>query len=63
LWATSSLGPPSIDRARVPKSTARQGIRDVSYDEKTGDFLILLGRSTSGSDAPFELGTWNGSSE
>jgi hypothetical protein len=47
-WTTSSLGPPSIDRARVPKSTARQGIRDVSYDEKTRDLLILLGVSTSG---------------
>ncbi|MDT5324935.1 MAG: hypothetical protein QOF25_2087, partial [Mycobacterium sp.] len=62
-WTTSSLGAPSIVRARVPKSTARQGIRDVSYDEKTGDFLILLGRSTSKSDAPFELSTWNGSSD
>jgi hypothetical protein len=62
-WTTSSLGPPSIVRARVPKSTAIQGIRDISYDEETGDFLILVGRSTSGSDAPFQLGTWNGSSD
>ena len=62
-WTTSSLGAPSIVRLRVPKSTARQGVRDVSYDEKTGDFLILLGRSTSKSDAPFQLCTWNGSSD
>lgn len=62
-WTTSSLGAPSIVRARVPKSTARQGIRDVSYDEQSGDFLILLGRSTSRSDAPFQLCTWNGSSD
>jgi hypothetical protein len=62
-WTTSSLGAPSVVRVRVPKSTARQGVRDVSYDETTSDFLILLGRSTSGSDAPFKLGTWNGRSD
>ena len=62
-WTTSTLGPSSTVRIRVPKSTAIQGIRDVSYDETTGDFLILLGRSTSKSDAPFQLITWNGSSD
>jgi hypothetical protein len=62
-WTTSSLGPPSIVRVRIPKSTARQGIRDLSYDEETGDYLILLGRSTSRGDAPFQLCTWNGSSD
>jgi hypothetical protein len=62
-WTTSMLGPSSNVRIRVPKSTARQGVRDISYDEKTGDFLILLGRSTSRSDAPFQLCTWNGSSD
>lgn len=62
-WTTSSLGAPSIVRVRVPKSTARQGIRDLSYDEDTGDYLILLGRSTSRSDAPFQLSTWNGSND
>ena len=49
-------------RARVSKSTVTQGIRDICYDEQTGSFLILLGRSTSRSDAPFQLGTWNGGS-
>jgi hypothetical protein len=62
-WTTSTLGPSSTVRARVPKSTARQGIRDVSYDEGTGGFLILLGRSTSKSGAPFQLCSWNGSSD
>ena len=62
-WTTSSLGAPSIVRVRVPKSSTRQGIRDLSYDEDTGDYLILLGRSTSKSDAPFQLCTWNGSSD
>ena len=62
-WTTSSLGSPTIVRARVPKSTARQGIRDLSYDEDTGDYLMVLGRSTSNGDAPFQLCTWNGSSD
>ena len=37
------------------------GIRDISYDEQTGDFLILLGRSASTGDEPFQLCAWNGS--
>lgn len=59
-WNTGSLGAPWIVHARVPGSTGKQGIRDISYDEQTGDFLILLGRSTSSGDEPFQLGTWNG---
>jgi hypothetical protein len=62
-WTTSTLGPSSSVRIRVPKSTALQGVRDVCYDEETGEYLILLGRSTSRSDAPFQLCTWNGSSD
>lgn len=62
-WTTSSLGTPSTARIRIPKSTATQGVRDISYDKQTGDFLILLGRSTSKDDAPFQLCTWDGSSD
>ncbi len=61
-WTTASLKAPSIMRVRIPKSVALQGIRDISYDEQTGDFLILLGRSTSTGDEPFRLCTWNGGS-
>ena len=62
-WATSSLGAPSIQRVRVPKSSDVQGVRDISYDAQTGDFLILLGRSKSTGKEPFRLCTWNGSSD
>jgi hypothetical protein len=58
-WSTAALGTPSVLLAHVPQSTATQGIRDISYDEQTGDFLILLGRSLSGGDAPFQLCAWN----
>lgn len=62
-WTTAALGTPSVLRARIPKSTATQGIRDISYDEQTGEFLILLGRSLSRGDAPFQLCAWDGSSD
>ena len=62
-WTIGALEAPSIMRARVPGSIAKQGIRDISYDEQTGDFLILLGRSTSTGDEPFQLCAWNGSSD
>lgn len=57
-WNTGALGAPSIAHARIPGTPARQGIRDIAYDEQTGNFLILLGRSTSSGDEPFQLGTW-----
>ena len=62
-WTMEALGAPSIVRARIPRSSAKQGIRDISYDEQTGDFLVLLGRSTSTGDEPFQLCAWNGSSD
>jgi hypothetical protein len=62
-WTTGALEAPSITRVRVPKSSAKQGIRDISYDQETGDFLILIGRSKSTGDEPFQLCAWNGSSD
>ena len=62
-WTTSALNTPSILLVRTPQSTAKYGIRDISYDEQTGDFLILLGRPLSRGDAPFQLCAWNGSSD
>ena len=59
-WNTGSLEAPSIVHAGTPRSTAKPGVRDISYDEQTGDFLVLLGRSKSTSDEPFQLGTWKG---
>lgn len=58
-WTTAALGVPTLLSARLPRSTAGQGIRDISCDAGTGGLLLLLGRSTSHGDAPFQLGTWN----
>ncbi|WIX89501.1 hypothetical protein [Amycolatopsis sp. DG1A-15b] len=58
-WTTASLGHPELIRVRLPEPGVTRGIRDVSGAAGTGDFLLLLGRSTSHGDAPFRLGTWN----
>jgi len=59
-WTTASLGPPSIVAVGVPQSAGTQGIRDITFDEQIGDFLILIGRSASRGDEPFRLCSWNG---
>ena len=59
-WNTGSFETPSIVHVRISGSTGKQGVRDISYDEQTGDFLIMLGRSTSNGNEPFQLGTWKG---
>ena len=62
-WTTAALSTPSIVLARIPQPSGTQGIRDISYDDQTGDFLILLGRSRSGDDAPFQLCAWTRGSD
>ena len=62
-WTTEALGAPSIRRVHLPRSKSMQGIRDISYDEQTGDLLILIGRSTSMADEPFQLCAWDGTSD
>ena len=62
-WTTAELSPPTVLLARLPQSPGKQGIRDISYDDQTGDFLILLGRSLSGDDAPFQLCAWTRGSD
>jgi hypothetical protein len=62
-WTVNALGAPSIRRVHLPRSGAMQGIRDISYDEQSGDLLIIIGRSTSPADEPFQLCAWDGSSD
>ncbi|WP_328615206.1 DUF3616 domain-containing protein [Amycolatopsis sp. NBC_00355] len=62
-WTTASLGSPAMVRIRVPRSATAVGIRDISHDARTGDFLLLLGRSTSRDDEPFRLGRWTWGSD
>ncbi len=62
-WNTDELDPPSIERLRLARMNAQQGIRDISYDDQTGRLLILVGRSTSTVNEPFQLGSWDGQSD
>ncbi|ADJ44555.1 hypothetical protein AMES_2732 [Amycolatopsis mediterranei S699] len=58
-WTTAALGHPELIRVRLPHPEVTHGVRDISGAAEPGDFLLLLGRSTSRGDAPFRLGTWN----
>ncbi len=62
-WTVEELEPPSIVHVHLPRSKAKQGIRDISYDERAGDVLMIVGRSISTDDEPFQLCAWDGSSE
>lgn len=62
-WTTAALGAPVTLTLRVPHSAALQGIRDISYDERSGQFLILLGKSLSRKAEPFALCTWTRGAE
>ncbi|MEU9806592.1 hypothetical protein [Mycobacterium sp. NPDC050853] len=59
-WTTVSLGTPTILTIGIPQSTGTPGIRDISYDGHNGQFLVLLGRSTSRGKEPFQLCSWDG---
>ena len=59
-WNTAALqiGPTlSIAKADFPDP---QGIRDIDYDAVRQEFLVVVGRSISGGNAPFQLCTWDG---
>ena len=58
-WTTASLGQPESIDVRLPEPAVTRGVRDISGAAGTGDFLLLLGRSTSHGDTPFRLATWN----
>jgi len=59
-WSTAALrvGP----TLSIAKSdfVDPQGIRDIDYDAVRQEFLVVVGRSISGGNAPFELCTWDG---
>lgn len=62
-WTTTALGAPVSRTVRVPHSVALQGIRDISYDDRAAEFLILLGKSLSRKAEPFALCTWTRGSD
>lgn len=60
MWNFSNfemLPPVSL---RLANSESEQGIRTMEYDPSRGTTLIVVGKTTSGSKAPFELYEWDG---
>ncbi len=61
-WTTGGLrAGPQLSIRKADFADA-QGIRDIDYDADQGSFLVLLGKSVSGGDAPFQLCSWDGTS-
>jgi hypothetical protein len=59
-WSTAALrvGPTLfIEKSNFAEL---QGIRDIDFDAARQEFLVVVGRSISGENVPFELCTWDG---
>lgn len=48
---------------QLGNSDHEQGIRSTEYDPSRGTWLIVAGKSSGGSNAPFELLEWDGNIE
>ncbi|MGV0811900.1 hypothetical protein ABQF34_08030 [Mycolicibacterium boenickei] len=57
-WTTASLGVPTARTLRLPQVSALHGVRGITYDARSAQFLILVGKSLSGKSDPFTLHTW-----
>jgi hypothetical protein len=60
-WTTAALDAGPVLSIRKPDFVEPQGIRDIDYDHARREFLVVVGRSISGGNAPFQLCTWDGS--
>jgi hypothetical protein len=59
-WTTAALKTGPSVFIRDANFKAAQGIRGFFYDVDEGGLLVLLGRSISGGQVPFELCRWDG---
>jgi hypothetical protein len=62
-WTLDNLAILPPLRLSVPGGTRDIGIRAMSLDQSTGLSLIILGNTTSDSDAPFTLYSWDGNAK
>src|SRR5262245_1769263 len=53
---------PAVSLA-IKASPEEQGIRSIEFDASRGVLLVIVGNSTSASNAPFELYSWDGNSQ
>src|SRR5262249_4685131 len=59
-WTTDNLKMLSPIRLMLGASGGGSGIRSIEYVHAFHAFLVVVGRSTSGGKAPFELYEWKG---
>ena len=59
-WTTDNLEVLPPIRLSIETTEGGQGIRSIEYIKSLGLFLIIIGRSLSGSDVPFALYQWDG---
>lgn len=59
-WETSNLKALSSIELELEPAEDEQGIRGLAYDRERDAFLLLIGKSTSESKAPFEIYEWSG---
>jgi hypothetical protein len=57
-WRTDNLE--VLPEIVLATEKADQGIRDIQYDPGRHAFLVLVGRSVSGTATPFQLYLWDG---
>jgi hypothetical protein len=59
-WTTENLEVMPEIRLAIEPGAAAEGVRDIQYDPVRKVFLVIVGRSVSGTDAEFRLYAWDG---
>ncbi len=62
-WTPSNLVAGAPIRLNIAGAEGKVGIRDLQYDPRHGDFLVLLGSATRKGEEPFRLAIWDGGPE
>ncbi|MGV9713158.1 DUF3616 domain-containing protein [Gordonia sp. NPDC003424] len=62
-WTTDACREPRIRWLQKSDQSGPQGIRDIEYDAEADRFILIVGRSLSAGEVPFELLAWDGTSE
>lgn len=62
-WDTSNLEALPPIELTVDTATGEVGVRGLAEDRTRDGFLVLVGKTTKGSDAPFALYAWDGTAK
>ena len=62
-WTPANLVAGAPIRLNIAGAEGNLGIRDLQFDPRHGDFLVLLGSAARKGDEPFRLAIWDGGPE